>query len=163
MEDATAGDEDQEGRDIESSIQQELSSMKESQKPKSRQLFSPIPVNLECLFFMKTMKPVQPGAFVRKICEDARQCPDPRQRKCKYINRLTPVFDTDKATEKGIVRVARTVLSSWFALTGESEGEASKTVVGPQADESTLAYTVRCSQRQGCLSGWELSTDVALS
>ena len=147
------GDEAQDDQDIETSIQQELTSIKGPQKPKSRQTFSTVRANLECLFFMKTMKPVQPGALVRKICEDAKECPDPRQRKVKYINRLTPVFDMDKATEKGIARVARTVLSSWFVLTGGTEEEASKTAVEPHADESTPAYTVRS------LSTWPRSFD----
>lgn len=118
---AQSGDEEE---DIEASIQKELDAMKESRKPKERRVFSPVAVGIECVFFMKTMKPVNPYQLVLRICRDAQECPSPRDRKCKYINRLTPVMDTDKATEKGIQRVARQVLPSFFSLNEEEkEGE----------------------------------------
>jgi tRNA acetyltransferase TAN1 len=118
---AQSGDEEE---DIEASIQKELEAMKESRKPKERRVFSPVAVAIECVFFMKTMKPVDPYQLVLQICRDAQECPSPRDRKCKYINRLTPVMDTDKATEKGIQRVARKVLPSFFNLNEEEkEGE----------------------------------------
>ncbi|ODA83407.1 hypothetical protein RJ55_01921 [Drechmeria coniospora] len=134
---------DVEGResgDIEQAIRKELSMIKEKEKPTSMQPFTPISTAVECLFFMKTTKPVDPGSFARKICEDARDCPNPMQRKCKYINRLTPVFDTDKATEKGILRVARTVLSPWFTLTDASNAEPSE-AAELVTDEPGPAYT----------------------
>lgn len=131
---AQSGDETE---DIEASIQKELDAMKESRKPKERRVFSPVSVGIECVFFMKTMKPVDPYQLVLQICRDAQECPSPKDRKCKYINRLTPVMDTDKATEKGIQRVARKVLPSFFSLNeeekeggdeeeGEGEGEGEK-------------------------------------
>lgn len=99
---------------------------------------------------MKTMEPVQPGEFVLKICRDARDCPDPRQRKVKYINRLTPVFNTDKATEKGIVRVARSVLAPFFTLTPEEDDGATQ---APQAESDGTACTVGnpCSDGNGVM------------
>lgn len=120
--------------DIESSIQQELSIMKAPRKPGPRQTFTPVSVGIECVFFMKTMKPVEPDAMIRKICEDAAECPDPRQRKCRYVNRLTPVFDTDKATDNGILRVARTVLAPWFGLNNASEDVEKASKPANQAD-----------------------------
>ena len=64
------------------------------------------------------------------------------ERKTKYINRLTPIFDTDKATESGIDRVARTVLEPWFELKPEA-GDDTEKVVEPQGDgESASACTV---------------------
>ncbi|KAL7790369.1 thiamine diphosphate-binding protein [Trichoderma ceciliae] len=116
-----------EAEDIEASIQQELEGMKASQKPQVRGVFSPVSVGIECVFFMKTMKPVDPCQLVLQICKDAQECPSPRDRKCKYINRLTPVVNTDKATEKGIQKVARKVLASFFSLNEEErEGEEQK-------------------------------------
>lgn len=117
---AQSGDETE---DIEVSIQKELDAMKESRKPKERRVFSPVAVAIECVFFMKTMKPVDPYQLVLQMCRDAQACPSPKDRKCKYINRLTPVMDTDKATEKGIQRVARKVLSSFFSLNEEEKEE----------------------------------------
>lgn len=98
--------------------------------------------SLECLFFMKTIKPVDPEALARKICEDARDCPDPMQRKTKYINRLTPVIDTNKATESGIERVARTVLAPWFNLKSEGAVDGDQGVEG-DATDGVPACTVR--------------------
>ncbi|OAA81876.1 THUMP domain containing protein [Akanthomyces lecanii RCEF 1005] len=116
-----AEDEDEE-LDIEASIEKELAAMKVPRERSTKKgVFRPINAGIECVFFMKTIKPVEPYALVRKMCEDAQKCPDPRERKCKYINRLTPVFNTDKATEKGIERVARQVLAPYFELTSESD------------------------------------------
>lgn len=126
--------------DIESSIQREINGMKvHHQRVLVREAFSPVSVGIECVFFMKTMKPVEPTQLVRQICEDARECPDPRQRKCRYINRLTPVTDTGKATEKGIKRVARKVLTSWFSLNEEIEASPSMEMKKNLEDDSKTA------------------------
>lgn len=129
-----------EDEDIEAAIEAELSSMKSQDKVKTRKIFTPVSAGVECLFFMKTLEPIEPGDLVRNMCEDAQACIDPRDRKCKYINRLTPVFDTEKATENGINRVAHTVLSSWFHLKGESDCNQDLEVTVP--DESVQAHTV---------------------
>ncbi|KAK8142489.1 hypothetical protein G3M48_008692 [Beauveria asiatica] len=113
--------------DIEASIEKELAAMRAPrEKSAKKNVFRPINAGIECVFFMKTLKPVEPDALVRKMCEDARKCLDPRERKCRYINRLTPVFDTDKATDKGIERVARQVLASYFELIPETESSATE-------------------------------------
>ncbi|EXV06243.1 THUMP domain protein [Metarhizium robertsii] len=131
------GDEHQ---DIEASIEAELSSMKSGGKADTNQTFKPVSSGVECLFFMKTMDPVQPGSLAKKMCEDARDCQDQRQRKCKYINRLTPVVNMDKATDKGIAKVARAVLSPWFELKDEEKGDADKTEA-PPSDVPSPPYT----------------------
>ncbi|KAF4453557.1 hypothetical protein F53441_3803 [Fusarium austroafricanum] len=110
--------------DIEASIEKELASMTQP-KPKTKQIFTAIGTGLDCVFFMKTIKPVEPLKFVTKACQDAKDCPDPMQRKTKYINRLTPIFDTDKATDRGIERVARSVMEPHFELKSESADGAS--------------------------------------
>jgi hypothetical protein len=97
--------------------------MKAPPKPQPRGVFSPVSVTIECVFFMKTMRPVDPCQLVREMCLDAQKCGSPMERKCKYINRLTPVMDTEKASEKGVRRVARKVLKSFFALNEEEEEE----------------------------------------
>ncbi|KAF7545960.1 hypothetical protein G7046_g9446 [Stylonectria norvegica] len=136
----------EEDEDIEASIAKELEKMKASKKPTSRQVFTPVMTGLECLFFMKTMEPVEPLRLIRQICEDAKACPDPMERKTKYINRLTPVLDTDKATETGIDRVARRVMGSYFELKSPS-GDNSENAVEPQAADGDTApactYAIR--------------------
>lgn len=113
--------------------------MKAPQKPQVRGVFSPVSVAIECVFFMKTTRPVDPYQLVRAICRDAQQCPSPKDRKCKYIDRLTPVVDTEKASEKGVLRVARKVLASYFSLTDEEkeegDGEVQKPVEGSNGAE----------------------------
>ncbi|KAJ3499782.1 hypothetical protein NLG97_g44 [Lecanicillium saksenae] len=137
-EDEKKGEGDDEDLDIEASIEKELAAMKAPRKPVANKgVFRPINAGIECVFFMKTLKPVEPDALVRKMCEDARNCPDPRERKCKYINRLTPVFNTEKATEKGIERVARQVLKPYFELVPETEGCATNTT----SEETTATKT----------------------
>ncbi|QUC18809.1 uncharacterized protein UV8b_03050 [Ustilaginoidea virens] len=138
----------EEGQDVEAAIEAELNSMRAAQKSKTRQMFTPISTGVECLFFMKTTSPVDAAALVRRMCQDARDCLDPRQRKCKYINRLTPVSDTDKATENGITKVARTVLSPWFDL---SDGRTEESTHGAEAQPSTSrpasTYAIRYNIR----------------
>lgn len=116
--------------------------MKTSQKPKERQVFSFVQTSIECVFFMKTMDPVDPERLVRQMCQDAKACPDPRQRKTKYVNRLTPVMDTDKATETGIERVARAVLASHFTLNPAEKAEGAES-----SEDSTPGCTVSFCMR----------------
>lgn len=104
--------------DIEASIKAELDGMKEK-KPAERKAFTVIPAEVECLFFVKTQAPVDPVEFVRKLCIDARDCDDVMKRKVKYINRLSPVVSMEKATENGLLRVARRVMGSHFGLVKE--------------------------------------------
>jgi tRNA acetyltransferase TAN1 len=152
--DKAQADDDNEDQDIEQSIEQELSNMRSSQKPKSRQVFTPVSTGIECLFFMKTMKPVEPDKLALKICQDARKCTDPMSRKVRYVNRLAPVLDTEKASEKGIPRVARSVLSSYFELNPEAKDDSENTSEtkgeGTEAknnDDSEKAYSVRLFTR----------------
>lgn len=136
--DDKALDEGDEELDIEASIQKELAAMNAPrQKSGKKSVFTPINVSIECVFFMKTTRPVEPDVLVRRICEDAKNCPDPRQRKCRYINRLTPVFDTAKTTERGIERVARNVLAPYFELVPASDGDT-----GEAASAGTVATQV---------------------
>lgn len=136
------GDDDEDGGDIEASIEKELASLTQP-KPKTKQTFTAIGTGLDCVFFMKTVKPIEPLKLVTKICQDAKDCPDPMQRKTKYINRLTPVFDTDKATDKGIERVARTVMGSHFELKKEAGEDApAEATSSKEQDEGSAGCTV---------------------
>lgn len=122
---ATTQDDDAEDDgDIELEIQKELDAIKSSgDRPKTRQTFTPVATGLDCVFFMKTMQPVDPQTLVLRICEDAKACTDITKRKCRYVNRLTPVSTTNKATENGVVAVAKAVLASSFQLKPEETGD----------------------------------------
>ncbi|KAJ4057776.1 hypothetical protein NW753_001105 [Fusarium oxysporum] len=152
-EDGDNDEDDEDAGDIEASIEKELASMAQP-KPKTKQTFTPIGTGLDCVFFMKTVKPIEPLKLVTKACQDAKDCPDPMQRKTKYINRLTPIFDTDKATDKGIERVARTVMESHFELKSESGEDASaEPATSEQDGEGSAACTVskQCDSRKASL------------
>ncbi|KAF5677245.1 dihydropteroate synthase [Fusarium heterosporum] len=137
-------EDDENAGDIEASIEKELASLTQP-KPRTRQTFTPIGTGLDCVFFMKTVKPIEPLTFVTKVCQDAKDCPDPMQRKTKYINRLTPIFDTDKATDKGIERVARTVMGQHFELKSESGEDAvtKEEGEGPTPCTYAIRYNIR--------------------
>jgi tRNA acetyltransferase TAN1 len=84
--------------------------------PAARNTFTIVNTGIECVFFTKTTKPVVPTELVTKICEDALACGDVMKRRTKYINRLTPVSGMEKATENGLIRVARAVMAPYFNL-----------------------------------------------
>lgn len=102
--------------DIESSIQKELESL--GNKKGKPQLFSPVPIDLPCVIFFKTQSPIDPVDFVHKICVEIVS--KPGIRRMRYVNRLTPMEFTGKATEKGLEEVGRTVLGKHFRLAGET-------------------------------------------
>jgi tRNA acetyltransferase TAN1 len=100
---------------MESSIQKEVASIGNREGPSK--LFTPIYLNLPCVLFFKTRPPVEPVDFVHRICVDATK--QPTNRKHKFVNRLTPITVTGKATEKGIEEVGRAVLRIHFRLADE--------------------------------------------
>jgi tRNA acetyltransferase TAN1 len=84
-------------------------------------LFTPVYLNLPCLLFFKTRPPVEPVDFVHRICEDAMR--KPTNRRHRFVNRLTPISVTGKATEKGLEEVGRTVLREHFRLAEEEHDD----------------------------------------
>lgn len=103
--------------DIETSIENELKDMKSSDRTSAKErLFVPITTGIDCVFFMKILQPVNPLHLVMQICRDAKECADIRKRRCRYINRLTPVTESDKSTDNGLNRLVKAVLPSTFEL-----------------------------------------------
>ncbi|KAK3936905.1 SGT1 protein-domain-containing protein [Diplogelasinospora grovesii] len=108
--------------DIEAAIQKEVAALKTKPNKNGEQVFTPIRMNVDCLLFFKTKAPpIEPVEFVRRICLDAKEAgpTDPRQTKTRYLNRLTPVTVMGKATEQGIVEVAKAALAPYFELSGK--------------------------------------------
>ena len=151
----TAGGEDSaEGgeEDIEAAIQREVAAL--TAKPAAAAAaaaggdggdggndnrMTPVKMNVDCLLFVKTQPPVEPVAFVRRICEDAKRCGEiPGLMRCRYVNRLTPVSVMGRATEQGLVEVAREALGGWFDLSGKrSAGAGTGTEVERTETEGT--------------------------
>ncbi|KAI6779662.1 tRNA acetyltransferase-like protein [Emericellopsis cladophorae] len=142
-------------QDIEASIEQELSDLKPG-KPKTGQTFVVVHADVECLMFVRMAQPIDPVEFVRKICQDARDCKDVMSRKTKYVNRLTPITDMAKATEKGLVQLATTVMAPHFVLNNGGEDlsedpstDADASAPGGEAANDTEPTTTKAAEPSG--------------
>ncbi|KAL2163690.1 hypothetical protein VTH06DRAFT_5748 [Thermothelomyces fergusii] len=115
---------------------------------------TPLKMNVDCLLFVKTRPPIDPVAFVRRICEDARRCEEvPGLMRCRYVNRLTPMTVMGKASENGLVEVARQALGQWFDLSGKKKasggGEDEKKTASAVAEEQSEAVTAQAGEKEG--------------
>ncbi|KAK0669743.1 hypothetical protein QBC41DRAFT_319164 [Cercophora samala] len=130
------GEEDEDEDDIEAAIKKEVEALNANRKgTDGGHNMTPLKMNVDCLMFVKTKPPIDPVAFVRRIVEDAKSAKETGQMKCRYVNRLTPVSVTGKATEQGLEAVAREALAPFFDLSGKKTGvEQSKE---PAADPVT--------------------------
>jgi tRNA acetyltransferase TAN1 len=123
---AEDGDSNSEEGDIEADIQKELDGIR---KPTTKPLFTSVKLDTQCckfdshssfshaltyqpVIFFKTRQPVEPVAFVQRICQDAADgVPQPL---CRFVKRLTPITATAKATDRGLDEVAQQVLAPHF-------------------------------------------------
>ncbi|OHF04362.1 THUMP domain-containing protein [Colletotrichum orchidophilum] len=144
---------DEEDVDIEVSIKKELDGISAVNRGKIKRSFKAIKAGIECVFFMKTRDPIDPVELCRRICLDARSCADLKERKTKYINRLTPVTFVDKASENGVARVAGKALAAHFDLTEEtsrateSGAEMAEEERKAQVEKPAYTYAIRPSIR----------------
>lgn len=155
------GDEEGDGEDeidIEAAIQKEVAALKAkpstagSEGGDNANRMTPVKMNVDCLLFVKTQSPVDPVAFVRRICEDAKRCGElPGLMRCRYVNRLTPVSVMGKATEGGLVEVAKEALGAWFDLSGKRAVKAASEteVSGEDAGKSTTEETPAAAETSG--------------
>lgn len=124
--------------DIESSIQKEVASMGNTKGPKK--LFTPVFLDVQCVLFFKTIPPVVPVDFVHRMCEDAMK--NPKIRKHRFVNRLTPMTLMGRANEKGLEEVGKAVLGDHFQLAGQESSAL------PQVSVSEIYCTIL--QQQEC-------------
>ncbi|KAK4216374.1 tRNA acetyltransferase TAN1 [Rhypophila decipiens] len=134
-----ATDEEDEQDDIDASIQKEIAAMNTKKAPgdggDENQIFTLMKMNVDCLLFVKTKAPIEPVEFVRRICLDAKEISRLDQMKCRYVNRFTPAPLMGKATEAGIVEVAREALEPFFDLSGKRDTAAD---TATEAGESSV-------------------------
>ena len=102
--------EDEAEVDIEAEIKKEVQGMR-SKTTKNETLFQPVKVDIQCVLFFKTRKPVEPVDFVHRICQDAVEG---ATKKHRWVKRLTPMTMMGKATVEGLEKVAQTVLQPVF-------------------------------------------------
>lgn len=71
------------------------------------------------MLFFKTQPPIDPVDFVHRICQDAAE--NPKGRKHRFLNRLTPMTCMGRATESDLEGLAREVLKKEFRLVDGDE------------------------------------------
>ncbi|KAK3689990.1 hypothetical protein B0T22DRAFT_441427 [Podospora appendiculata] len=127
-------DDDDDEDDIEAAIHKEVAALNaKGGDGDAKRTFTIMKMNVDCLLFVKTRAPINPIDFVRRICIDAKDGSEPGQIKCRYVNRFTPASVMGKATEEGLLEVARQALSPYFDLGGkraaaaEEKGEQTNT------------------------------------
>ena len=131
----------QDKTDISDAVAAEIAELNaEPKKSKVDYTFLPVRSGIECVFFMKTRSPVDPAAFVDRICDEVLACEGAAERKLRHINRLTPVVVIGKALDNGIEKVAREVLGGVLELKVEG-GE------GVEERAEIPAHTVRLYRR----------------
>lgn len=140
MDDDNDSDEDE--GDIEAAIQKEIAGIKEQaskRKSMDTSIFSPMRLSLDCLLFVKTKQPVEPRQFARQVCEDAMQVTDRKQRRSRFLNRITPITLMGSATKLGIEETARTVLAPEFDLVPVGE-ESESTETKDEANGPSVSH-----------------------
>jgi len=95
-------------------------------------LFQPVFLDVQCVLFFKTQPPIDPVDFVHRICEDAAE--NPKGRRHRFLNRLTPMTRMGRATEKDLEDLAKEVLGKEFRL-----------VNGEDKDDGEGALETACS------------------
>ncbi|KAL8869712.1 MAG: hypothetical protein Q9174_004063 [Haloplaca sp. 1 TL-2023] len=95
--------------DIEAEIKKEVQGIQGS---KQQGLFVPVKLDIACVLFFKTRKPVEPVSFVQRICQEAMDLTTPRRT--KFVKRLTPMTCMGKTSEKSLDDTAKAVLGPVF-------------------------------------------------
>ncbi|KAL1934260.1 hypothetical protein VTP01DRAFT_6442 [Rhizomucor pusillus] len=106
--------------DLEASIAKEVAAIKEGKKNK---IFANIPMNLDCVIFIRTKAPVEPVQFVHHILTDMKKH---QVKKTRYVSRLLPVEMTCQANMDDIERVARQIVTPKFNTSNEDGSITSK-------------------------------------
>ncbi|KAI1809476.1 hypothetical protein GGS20DRAFT_596324 [Poronia punctata] len=129
---------DQDPEDIEAAIAKEVAALKPGTKLKDGP-FDLLRMNVDCVLFMRTRAPVDPLLLVREICKDASAASDRSQWRSRFINKLTPISYTAKATEKGLEELAERILPEHFQLERREETEG----MAGNDDNRACSYAIR--------------------
>lgn len=180
---STANDGEQAGEkpDIEAEIQAELDGIKASrtsqigqngsdERQQQQPLFQPVKLDIQCVLFFKTRAPIEPVAFVERICRDAKEG---AARRSRCVKRLTPMSRMGKATVEGVNAVGHAVLDPIFHAPSTSNTEQSTTTTGMTETNATvqkacdqapkrLKFAIRTSFRNhGTLKSLEVIQQIA--
>ncbi|EGW30009.1 uncharacterized protein SPAPADRAFT_158333 [Spathaspora passalidarum NRRL Y-27907] len=100
-------EEEQKKLSIEDKIKLELAELKETKAD----LLKPIELDVECLIFIKTKKPVNPVELVQRLCQESY---DSKVKTTRYTQKLSPVTDSCSASKEELKNLAKRVLAPHF-------------------------------------------------
>ncbi|EEB06594.2 tRNA acetyltransferase [Schizosaccharomyces japonicus yFS275] len=95
--------------DLEKAIARELDDMKKKPTEK-KELLTPIMLDIQCVFFVKTRAPIDPVKLVESICEQGKH-----KKMTRFTQRLTPITKTTGATFEDLESLAETILAPHFS------------------------------------------------
>lgn len=135
---------------IESEINAEVAEMKH---PVSAQLFTSVRIDVQCVVFFKTVAPIEPVSFVKRICEDALS--NTHRKRTRYTKRLSPITLMGRATLEGVEKVARTVLEPKFHTSPAQPRKVRRSFLWfDEADQcATVCHPPDATQFQNNLAG----------
>lgn len=93
---------------IEEQIKKEVEGLKQNKK---NLLFSTIDLDCECLVFIKTKKPIEPEAFVQRICQESH---DEKHKNTRFTQKLTPITFSVTPTLEELKKLSQKVLAPHF-------------------------------------------------
>ncbi|KAI5970239.1 hypothetical protein CANMA_000851 [Candida margitis] len=99
---------------IEEKIQLELSEMEEAKTNPKANYLQPIDIDVECVVFIKTRKPIDPAVLVQKYVEE---CYESGTKTTRTTQKLTPISDSCSATgdtEEHLKDLSKRVLQKHF-------------------------------------------------
>ncbi|KAJ3150462.1 THUMP domain-containing protein 1 [Geranomyces michiganensis] len=100
---------DEEG-DVSDLLAKELAELKRAPED-TKQQFSWIKTNMDCIVFLQTYAPIEPADFVHKILTDLNES---KKKKTRYTQRIHPVQNTCRAFEDKIKAMAKPLLAPHF-------------------------------------------------
>lgn len=107
-------DDDKKELSIEDKIKLELEEIKESKESK-KDFLQPIELDVECLIFIKTKKPIDPEILIQNIC---KECYETGIKNTRYTQKLMPIKNTCTTTGdeplENIKSLAKKVLAPHF-------------------------------------------------
>ncbi|OUM56833.1 hypothetical protein PIROE2DRAFT_25751, partial [Piromyces sp. E2] len=95
--------------DIEASLAKELEDMKSNTKEKNK--FEIVPLNINCLGFIRAKVPIDPVKVVHSIFETIET---KKEKKTKYTQRVIPIVNTCITNKPEIIRLAETIVKPYF-------------------------------------------------
>ena len=131
---APVEEDDEKEVDIEAAFENELAEMTKKGPGAPKRLFQSIRLSVQCVLFFKVDERINPVKFVEQICEAAVE----GTVKSRFLNRLTPMSCMERATDRGLEDVCRTVLEKIFRLRQEGENRDERD--GPSVCYSSVMF-----------------------